>query len=148
MREAATARLFRPSDRAWAALDPRLPRGRPGEPRVDDRRAIGGILLHVPETGRRRRGVPRGRGPATTAHDRCNRWPRRGVWARPLEKAAATGDVPGELAPDSTRVEAHRPAAGGEGGMNGRGRSGARAAAAPRRPASRPVIAADRSPSR
>ena len=40
------ARLFWLSDEAWAAIEPHLPRGKPGKPRVDDRRVISGIL-HV-----------------------------------------------------------------------------------------------------
>jgi hypothetical protein len=32
------AHLFWLSDEAWEAMDPYLPRGRPGKPRVDDRR--------------------------------------------------------------------------------------------------------------
>ena len=39
-------RLFWLSDEAWAAIDPHLPRGKPGKPRVDDRRVLSGIL-HV-----------------------------------------------------------------------------------------------------
>ena len=38
------------SDDAWAALEPHLPRGKPGKPRVDDRPVISGIL-HVLKTG-------------------------------------------------------------------------------------------------
>ena len=30
------------SDDAWAAIEPHLPRGKPGKPRVDDRRVISG----------------------------------------------------------------------------------------------------------
>ncbi len=37
------ARLFWLSDKAWAALEPHLPHGRPGKPSVDDRRVISGI---------------------------------------------------------------------------------------------------------
>ena len=35
---------------AWARIEPHLPHGRPGRPRVDDRRVISGIL-HVLKTG-------------------------------------------------------------------------------------------------
>src|SRR5271155_3863166 len=41
--------LFWLSNEAWAAIDPHLPRGKPGKPRVDDRRVISGIL-HVLKT--------------------------------------------------------------------------------------------------
>jgi transposase len=36
-------RLFLLCDKAWAAVEPHLPHGRPGKPRVDDRRVISGI---------------------------------------------------------------------------------------------------------
>ena len=51
------AHLFRLSDEAWAAVEPHLPKGRPGKPRVDDRVVISGIL-HVLKTGCRWRDVP------------------------------------------------------------------------------------------
>ena len=59
------------SDAAWAAVDMHLPRGRPGKPRVDDRRVISGIL-HVLETGCRWRDVPAAYGPLTTIYKRYN----------------------------------------------------------------------------
>jgi transposase len=43
------AHLFRLSDEAWAAIDRHLPRGKPGKPRVDDRRVISGILQSRPD---------------------------------------------------------------------------------------------------
>jgi transposase len=55
-------RLFWLSREAWASIDP-LPRGKPGKPRVDDRRVISGIL-HVLKTGCRWRDVPPEYGPA------------------------------------------------------------------------------------
>jgi transposase len=113
--------------------------GRPGKPRVDDRRVISGIL-HVLKTGCRWRDVPAEYGPATTVY---NRWSQRGVWQRLFERVAASGEVPTELLLDSSHVKAHRSAAGGKGG-----RSGARAAAARPRSTSWPMVAADRSPSR
>ncbi len=48
--------LFWLSDQAWTALEPHLPRGKPGKPRVDDRTVISGIL-HVLKTGCRAKGV-------------------------------------------------------------------------------------------
>src|SRR4051812_38646874 len=120
------ARLFWLSDEAWAAVEPHLPRGRPGKPRGDDRRVIGGIL-HVRKTGRRWRGVPAAYGPPTTIYNRFNRWSGRGLWQRLFAKMAASGEVPQELSLDASHVKAHRSAAGGKGG------SGRRRSAAPRK---------------
>ena len=66
------ARLFWLSDEAWAMIEPHLPRGLPGKPRVDDRRVISGIL-HVLKVGCRWRDVPAEYGPATTIYNRYNR---------------------------------------------------------------------------
>jgi transposase len=140
------ARLFWLSERAWTLIEPHLPRGKPGKPRVDDRRVISGIL-HVLKTGCRWRDVPAEYGPPTTVYNRYNRWSRRGLWQRLFERVAASGEVPTELLLDSSHVKAHRSASGGKGG-NGRKESGARAVAAPRRSIAWPMIAADRSPSR
>ena len=75
------AALFWLSDEAWAAIEPHLPHGRPGKPRVDDRRVISGIL-HVLKTGCRWRDVPPDYGPPTTVYNRYHRWARRGIWQR------------------------------------------------------------------
>lgn len=140
------ARLFWLSDRAWASLEPHLPRGKPGKPRVDDRRVISGIL-HVLKTGCRWRDVPPEYGPPTTIYNRFNRWSRRGLWQRLFEQVAASGQVPRELLIDASHVKAHRSAAGGKGG-SGRRRSGVHAAGAPRRSIAWPMIAAARLRSR
>jgi transposase len=140
------ARLFWLSDEAWAAIEPHLPRGKPGKPRVDDRLVISGIL-HVLKVGCRWRDVPPEYGPATTVYNRYNRWSRRGLWQRLFAQLAASGEVPAELTLDSTHVKAHRSAAGGKGG-SGSKRSGARAAAARARSIAWPMIVADRSRSR
>ena len=137
--------LFWLSDEAWAAIDPHLPRGKPGKPRVDDRRVISGIL-HVLKTGCRWRDVPPEYGPATTIYNRYNRWSRRGLWQRLFEQIAASGDVPRELSLDSSHVKAHRSAAGAKGECAQA--VGARAAVVPRKSIVWPMIAADRSPSR
>jgi transposase len=57
--------LFWLSDEAWKTLEPHLPHGKPGKPRVDDRIVISGIL-HVLKTGCRWRDVPSAFGPPTT----------------------------------------------------------------------------------
>ena len=120
------ARLFRLSDEAWALLDPHMPRGRPGKPRVDDRHAVSGTL-HVLTTGCRWRGVPPDYGPATAVYNRCDRRSQRGLWQRLFERVAASGEAPTELLLDSTHVEAHRSAASGKrGGVDASGRALAR----------------------
>lgn len=139
----AMKHLFWLSDAAWAAIDTHLPHGRPGKPRVDDRRVISGIL-HVLKAGCRWRDVPAAYGPPTTIYNRFNRWSRRGIWQRMFEAIAATGAVPPELSLDSTHVKAHRSAAGAKGGSGTR-RSAARAAVAPRRSIAWPIMTADRS---
>jgi transposase len=53
--------LFWLSDAAWKALEPHLPRGKPGKPRAGDRTVISGIL-HMFKTGCRWRDVPRAYG--------------------------------------------------------------------------------------
>jgi transposase len=143
--EVRMAHLFWLSDEAWAAIEPHLSHGKPGKPRVDDRRVISGIL-HVLKTGCRWRDCPRVYGPPTTIYNRYNRWSARGVWASLFEKIAASGPMPEELCLDSSHVKAHRSAAGGKGGKRAR-RSGARAAAGRAKSTLWPMIAADRSPS-
>jgi len=138
--------LFWLSDEAWAVIAPHLPRGKPGKPRVDDRRVISGIL-HVLKTGCRWRDCPPAYGPPTTIYNRYNRWSGRGVWRRLFEKIAASAAVPEELCLDSSHVKAHRPAAGGKGGRKSK-RSGARVAVGPAKSMLWPIIAVDRSPLR
>lgn len=110
--------LFWLSDAAWAVLDPHLPRGLSGKPRVDDRRVISGIL-HVLKTGCRWRDVPAAYGPPTTIYNRYNRWSKRGIWQRILARIAATDTVPEELSLDSSHVKTHRSAGGSKGGSGG-----------------------------
>jgi len=119
------ARLFWLSEEAWKAIEPHLPRGRPGKPRVDDRRVISGIL-HVLKTSCRWRDVPAEYGPPTTVYNRFNRWSQRGLWQRLFARMAASGEVPEELSLDSSHVKAHRSAAGGKGGSGAGGRPLAR----------------------
>jgi transposase len=92
------AHLFWLSDKAWAAIEPHLPRGLPGKPRVDDRRVISGILP-VLKTGCCWRDVPAASGPPTTLHKCFTRWSHRGIWQRMFEGVPAAGrvPVPGEL---------------------------------------------------
>jgi transposase len=79
-------------DEAWAVIEPHLPKGRLGAPRVDDRRVISGIL-HVLRSGCRWRDCPPAFGPATTIYNRYNRWSAQGFWRRLFERLAAAGTV-------------------------------------------------------
>jgi transposase len=138
------AHLFWLSDEAWAAIEPHLPRGLPGKPRVDDRRVISGIL-HVLKTGCRWRDVPAAYGPPTTVYNRFTRWSSRGIWQRMFERMAAAGPVPEELSLDSTHVKAHRSAQTTKGGP-GRKRSASRGVARRAKSIAWPMLKADRSP--
>lgn len=137
--------LFWLSDEAWGAIEPHLPRGKPGKPRVDDRRVISGIL-HVLKTGCRWRDCPAVYGPSTTIYNRYNRWSARGIWQKLFAKMAASGPVPDELSLDSTHVKAHRSASGGKKGKKPK-RLAARAAGERVKSMHWPMIAADRSSS-
>ena len=105
--------LFWLSDEAWKTLEPHLPHGKPGKPRVDDR-----VILHVLKTGCRWRDVPPAYGPPTTIYNRYNRWSQRRIWQRIFEKMAAAGPVPDELSIDSSHVKAHRSAVGSKRGSS------------------------------
>lgn len=96
-------------------MEQHLPHGKPGKPRIDDRRVISGIL-HVLKVGCRWRDVPSEYGPAKTVYNRYHRWSQRRIWQRMFEKMAASGPVPEELSIDSTHVRAHRSAQGSKGG--------------------------------
>jgi len=97
------------SNRARAAMEPHLPRGLPGKPRVDDSRLISDIL-HVLRTGCRGRDLPAAYGPSITAYSRFTWWFSRGIWQRKFEKMAAAGPIPEKLFLDSTHVKPHRSA--------------------------------------
>lgn len=137
------ADLFWLSDEAWRALEPHLPRGKPGKPRVDDRTVISGIL-HVLKVGCRWRDVPAAYGPPTTIYNRYHRWSQRGIWQRIFEKMAASGPVPDELSIDSSHVKAHRSAQGSKGGR-GHKRLARRVAEERAKSMLWPIIKADRS---
>ena len=85
--------LFWLSDTAREAVAPQLPHGRPGKPRVDDHRAISG-LLQVLKTGWRRRDVSGGYGPSTPICNGHHRWSQRRIRQGIFGRMAAAGPVP------------------------------------------------------
>src|ERR1700730_1715584 len=148
------------SDEAWKTLEPHLPHGKPGKPRVDDRTVISGVL-HVLKTGCRWRDVqPMGhRRPSTTAtivgpsavsgsaFSRKWRPPVQFLTSFPSTAAMSrrpAGPVPDELSIDSSHVKAHRSAAGSKRGSS-RKRLAVRAAEKRAKSTLWPMIAADRS---
>jgi len=132
--------LFWLSDEAWAAIEPHLPRNRPGARRVNDRRVISGIL-HVLKVGCRWCDCPADYGPSTTVYNRFNRWSRRGFWLKLLDGLVDTGAVTRSTSIDSTYVKAQRAAFGAKGGARHR-RSAARAAVGPPRSTRSPTSSA------
>ena len=103
------------SDRAWAAIEPLLPKNQPRARRVDDRRVISGII-HVLRIGCRWEDCPPSYGPPTTIYNRFNRWSHRGLWGSIFATLAAQAELPDDLSIDATAVRAHRSAHGGKGG--------------------------------
>ena len=97
--------LYWLSDEAWGALEPHLPRGEAGKPRVDDRRVISGIL-HVLRTGCRWCDVPSVYGRPSTIYNRFHRWSQRHVWHRIFAGLAAAGSVPDDLCVDGEHIRA------------------------------------------
>lgn len=108
-----------------------LPTDTRGKPRVDDRRAIGGIV-HVLKSGGRWVDAPQVYGPRKTLYNRFVRWAAKGVWVDIFHALASAGGPPAEVLIDSSAVKAHRCASGGKGGSKIR-RSAGRAVGEPRR---------------
>jgi transposase len=115
----------------WCRLEPRMPRGRRGAHRVDDRRVISGIV-HMLRSGARWRDCPAAYGPYTTIYNRFNRWSRQGIWFAMFEALTGSTGITATVSIDSTHIKAHRSAAGAKGGPSSR-RSATRGAGAPPR---------------
>ncbi len=104
------------TDRAWATIEPLLPRrGRRGGQWQDHRQVINGILWKV-RTGAPWRDLPERYGPWQTCADRLYRWRREGLWDRLLTQAQTTSDAVGEVvwevSIDSSTARAHQHASG------------------------------------
>lgn len=92
-----------------------LPESLRGRKRLDDRRALNGIVWKC-RTGVAWRDVPERYGPWATLHTRFRRWAAEGTVDRMLRaaqaKADAAGDIEWLVSVDSTVVRAHQHAAG------------------------------------
>ena len=106
------------NDQQWAAIEPHLPRNRPGARRVDDRRVLSGII-HVLKSGCRWQDCPPVYGPPTTIYNRFHRWSGRGLWQRLFKALVAVTPNDVQMI-DSTTAKAHRSAGGGKGGRRRR----------------------------
>ena len=104
------------TDRAWAQLEPLLPRNqRRGGRWRDHRTVVNGVLWKL-RTGAPWRDLPERYGPWQTCDDRFIRWRQDGTWDRLLARAQTKSDAVGELewvvCVDSSSVRAHQHAAG------------------------------------
>ncbi|HEY0920414.1 IS5 family transposase [Devosia sp.] len=93
----------------------RLPRGRRGARRVDDRRVISGII-HMLRTGARSRDCPGAYGPYTTIYNRYHRWSQQGVWFAVFQALTGMSGVWGGW---RDRRHPHQGASIGSGGKRG-----------------------------
>jgi transposase len=99
----------------FARLEPYLPTDTRGQPRVDDRRVISGIV-HVLKSGGRWADAPEVYGPRKTLYNRFVRWSAKGVWTNVFQALASAAGPPAQVLIDSSAVKAHRCAAGAKGG--------------------------------
>lgn len=90
-------------------LSPHFPLSH-GVRRVDDRRAVSGII-YVIRHGLKWRDAPAAQGPHKTLYNRFVLWSRLGVFDRIFAALAAEGGPPERLMIDSTHLKAHRTAA-------------------------------------
>ena len=79
--------LFWLTEAQMARLEPFFPKSH-GEPRVDDRRLLSGIIF-INRNGLRWRDAPREYGPPKTLYNRWKRWSDKGVFARMMDGLAA-----------------------------------------------------------
>ena len=119
------------TDTQFAKIEPHLPTGTRGKPRVDDRRVISGIV-HVLKSGGRWIDAPPVYGPRKTLYNRYVRWAAKGVWVDLFHALAGAGGPPAQVLIDSSAVKAHRSAAGGKGGSTIRPSAVREAGAPPR----------------
>jgi transposase len=110
------------TDEQWARLQPLLPPRKPrtGQPNLDQRRIIDGILW-ILRTGAPWDDLPGRYGKRGTVSSRFYRWRQRGIWERVFADLRAQAERDSELDwtlhfVDSTVVRAHQHAAGAKGG--------------------------------
>lgn len=100
--------LFWLTDAQMERLRPYFPKSH-GQPRVNDRRVLSGIIF-INRNGLRWRDAPREYGPHKTLYNRWIRWSRMGVFARIMEGLAAEQADYRTIMIDATYLKAHRTA--------------------------------------
>ena len=136
------------TDAEWGLVGPLLPpeRGRPGQPALDNRTVLNGILWRARE-GARWRAVPERYGKWDTVWRRFARWRDLGLFEALFAALAGSGAAEERLQMlDSTVIRAHQHAAGAKGGRTAK-RWAARAAGSPPSCTRAATPAACRSPS-
>ena len=98
--------LFYLSESQLERIKPFFPRSH-GAPRVDDRRAVSGII-YVIKHGLQWQDAPGEYGPHKTLHNRFVRWSRLGVFNKIFIELANKTPFDGSLMIDSTHLKAHR----------------------------------------
>lgn len=101
--------LFMLSEAQMRRIEPYFPLSH-GVPRVDDRRAISGIVFVI-RNGLRWRDAPHGYGPHKTIYNRFVRWSRLGVFNKIFAELASKAAKPRRIMIDATHLKAHRTAA-------------------------------------
>ncbi len=100
--------LFWLSDAQMARFEPFFPKSH-GKPRVDDLRALSGIIF-VNRHGLRWCDAPREYGPPKTLYNRWKRWSGMGVFTRIMTGLAAEAADERTIMIDATYLQAHRTA--------------------------------------
>lgn len=97
--------LYWLTDEQMARLKPYFPKSH-GRPRVDDRRALSGIIF-VNRNGLRWRDAPRDYRPHKTLYNRWKLWAEKGVFTRMMEGLSASAERKTVMI-DATHLKAHR----------------------------------------
>lgn len=98
------------SEAQFDRLRPLLPNKPRGVPRVDDRRAISGIV-HVIRNGLMWRDAPSVHGPRKTLRNRFVRWSQAGAFDRIFAEPAVESTATDAVTIDATHLKARRTAA-------------------------------------
>ena len=100
--------LYWLTDKQMAKLSPFFLKSH-GKPRVDDRRALSGIIF-INRDGLRWRDAPEAYGPQKTLYSRWKRWSEKGMFARMMVGLSAEHGEKKTAMIDATYLKTHRTA--------------------------------------